>query len=54
MRETHELLLAAVGEDRARELRRAGDAMGMDEAVPTSLANIDPKLLTDPIANIDR
>jgi hypothetical protein len=53
MRETHELLVAAVGEDRARELRRTGAAMGLDEAVSYALAHIDPKLLTGPIVSID-
>jgi hypothetical protein len=53
-RETHELLVAAVGEERARELRRTGAAMGLDEAVSFALANIDPKLLTGPIASIER
>ncbi len=54
MHETHELLVAALGDERARELRRTGAAMGLDEAVSFALANIDPKLLTGPIANIDR
>jgi predicted ATPase/class 3 adenylate cyclase len=53
MRETHELLVAAVGEDRARELRKTGAAMGLDEAVSYALAHIDPKLLTGPIVSID-
>jgi len=52
LRETHERLVAAVGEERARELRRTGAAMGLDEAVSYALAHIDPKLLTGPIANI--
>jgi hypothetical protein len=54
MRETHELVAAAVGDERARELRSTGAAMGLDEAVSYALANIDPKLLTGPIASIDR
>jgi predicted ATPase/class 3 adenylate cyclase len=54
MRETHELVAAAVGDDRARDLRRAGAAMGLDAAVSYALANIDPRLLTGPIASIDR
>lgn len=54
MRETRDLLVAAVGEERARELRRTGAAMGLDEAVSFALANIDPQLLTGPIASIDR
>jgi hypothetical protein len=28
--------------------------MGLDEAVSFALSNIDPKLLTGPIASIDR
>ena len=54
MRETHELLVGAVGKERARELRRVGTAMGLDEAVSYALANIDPVLLTGAIASIDR
>jgi hypothetical protein len=54
MRETRDLLVAAVGEEHARELRRTGAAMGLDEAVSYALAHIDPKLLTGPIASIDR
>ena len=54
LRETHDLVAAAVGDERARELRRTGAAMGLDEAVSFALANIDPKLLTGPIASIDR
>jgi class 3 adenylate cyclase len=54
LRETGDLVAAAVGERRARELCRAGAAMGLDEAVTYALANVDPKLLTGPIANIDR
>ncbi len=44
----------ALGDERARELRRTGAAMSLDEAVSYALANIDPKLLTGPIASIDR
>jgi hypothetical protein len=54
LRETRELVEVAVGRDRARELRRTGAAMGLDEAVSFALANIDPKLLHGPIASIDR
>ena len=53
LRETGELVAAALGEDRQRELRTAGAAMTMDEAVSYALANIDPKLLTGPVASID-
>ena len=54
LRETGDLVAAAVGDDRARELRRTGAAMGLDEAVSYALAHIDPKLLTGPIVSIDR
>jgi predicted ATPase/class 3 adenylate cyclase len=50
--ETHELVVAAVGDDRARELRRSGAAMGLDEAVSFALAHIDPKLLTGSLPSI--
>ena len=53
MRETHELLVAAVGDERARDLRRTGAVMGLDEAVSYALAHIDPKLLTGPVPRID-
>jgi tetratricopeptide (TPR) repeat protein len=53
LRETHEIVAAAVGDERARELRRTGAAMGLDEAVSYALAHIDPKLLTGPISSID-
>jgi hypothetical protein len=54
LRETGELVVAALGDERARELRRTGVAMGVDEAVSYALANIDPKLITGPVASIDR
>ena len=54
LRETRELVEAALGRERARELRGTGAAMGLDEAVSYALAHIDPKLLTGPIASIDR
>ena len=47
-------VVGAVGEARARELRRIGAVMGVDEAVSYALSNIDPKLLSRPIASIDR
>lgn len=52
LRETGELVAAALGKDRQRELRIAG-AMTMDEAVSYALTNIDPKILTAPVASID-
>ena len=54
LREAGELVSAAIGEDRSRELRAEGAAMTMDDAVSYALANIDPKLLTGPVASIDR
>src|SRR6476660_5379758 len=54
LRETHELVVGAVGEARARELRRIGAVMGVDETFSYALSNIDPKLLSRPIASIDR
>jgi hypothetical protein len=54
LREAGDLVSAAIGEQRRQELRAQGAAMSMDEAVAYALANIDPKLLTGPIASIDR
>ncbi|MFI5505973.1 ATP-binding protein [Mycobacterium sp. NPDC051804] len=53
LRETSAIVETALGRDRALELRRAGSAMGLDEAVAFALDNIDPKLVTGPIASID-
>ncbi len=50
LNETGELVAAALGDQRRRELRAMGAAMSTDEAVSYALANIDPKLLTGPIA----
>jgi predicted ATPase/class 3 adenylate cyclase len=49
LRETGALVAAALGEERRGELRTAGAAMSMDEAISYALSNIDPKLLTGPI-----
>jgi hypothetical protein len=49
LRETCDLVAAALGDQRQRELRTTGAAMSMDEAISYALANIDPKLLTGPI-----
>jgi predicted ATPase/class 3 adenylate cyclase len=54
LHETGGLAVAAIAADRLRDLRHEGAAMTMDEAVAYALANIDPKLLTGPIASIDR
>ncbi|MFY9921935.1 MAG: NB-ARC domain-containing protein [Mycobacterium sp.] len=53
LREAGDLVASAVGEERRKQLRDEGAAMSMDEAVAYALANIDPKLLTGPIASID-
>ena len=49
LRETGDLVGAALGDVRRRELRATGAAMSMDEAISYALANIDPKLLTGPV-----
>jgi hypothetical protein len=54
LREAGGLVTAAFGEERRQRLREEGAAMTMEEAVSYALANIDPKLLTGPIASIDR
>ena len=54
LRETGDLVSAAIGDERRQELRIEGAAMSMDEAVAYVLANVDPKLLTGPIASIER
>jgi hypothetical protein len=48
-RETGDIVAAAIGDERRRELRAQGAAMSMDEAMSYALANIDPKLFTGPI-----
>jgi tetratricopeptide (TPR) repeat protein len=54
LQETGDFVSAALGDDRRRELRTQGAAMTMDEAISYAVANIDAKLLTGPIASIDR
>ena len=49
LRETGDIVAAALGEERRQRLREEGAAMTMEEAVSFALANIDPKLLTGPI-----
>jgi predicted ATPase/class 3 adenylate cyclase len=46
LRETGDIVAAAVGDERRQELRAAGAAMSTDEAISYALANIDPKLFT--------
>ena len=49
LHETGDLVADALGAQRARELRRTGTAMSMDEAISYALANVDPTLLSGPI-----
>ncbi|MGO8849390.1 hypothetical protein [Mycobacterium sp.] len=49
LRETGDIVAAALGDQHRRELPTTGAAMSMDEAVSYALANIDPKLLTGPV-----
>ena len=51
LRETGDLVAAALGEDRRRQLRAKGAAMTIDEAVSFALEHIDPKM---PSKNIVR
>jgi ATP/maltotriose-dependent transcriptional regulator MalT len=50
LRETGDMVGTALGDQRRRELRNEGAAMSIDEAISYALANIDPKLITDPLA----
>jgi hypothetical protein len=47
--EAGDLVSAAMGDERRRQLRIQGAAMTTDEAVSYALANIEPELLTAPI-----
>jgi predicted ATPase/class 3 adenylate cyclase len=49
LRETGDIVAAALGDQRRQELRSHGAGMSMDEAISYALANVDPKLLTGPI-----
>jgi hypothetical protein len=49
LRETGDIVAAALGDERRCELRTQGAAMSIDEAIVYALANIDRKLLTGPI-----
>jgi hypothetical protein len=53
LREAGDIVTAALGEERRQQQRAEGAATTLDEAVSYALANIDPKLLTGPIASID-
>lgn len=46
LREAGEIVTAALGEERRRQLRARGAAMTLDEAASYALANLDPKFLT--------
>ncbi|WP_156744562.1 NB-ARC domain-containing protein [Mycobacterium sp. E740] len=48
LREAGDLVTAALGEERRRELREQGAAMSMDEAISYALSNIDPRLAGSP------
>lgn len=54
LRDVGNLVGAAVGDERARQLVAEGASMSMDQAIAYALANIDPKLLTGPLASIVR
>jgi DNA-binding CsgD family transcriptional regulator len=49
LRETGDTVANALGAERRQELRVAGAAMTMDEAISYALASVDPKFLTGPI-----
>lgn len=49
LRETGEIVAAALGKERERELRDQGAAMSMDEAISYALASVEPKLLAGPL-----
>ena len=46
LREAGDIIAAALGDERLRELRAVGRAMTMDEAIAHALTNIDPRLRT--------
>ncbi len=52
LREAGELVGAALGDDKRRELRNIGAAMTMDEAVAYALANVDSNVLIEPLGSI--
>jgi hypothetical protein len=54
LREAGDLVAAVLGDERRRQLRARGAAMTLDEAVSYALSNIDPRLLAEPIASINR
>ncbi len=54
LREAADVVAAALGDERLRDLRTVGKAMTMDEAITYALAHIDPGFQIGPIASIDR
>ena len=54
LREASDLIKASVSDARRRALSAEGAAMSTGEVITYALSNIDPKLLVDPIASIDR
>lgn len=50
LRNAGDIVTAALGEERRRQLREQGAAMTMDEAASYALSHIDPKLLVGPIS----
>ncbi len=46
LHEAGDIVTAALGDERRRELRAVGKAMTMDDAIAYALANIDPSRLT--------
>jgi tetratricopeptide (TPR) repeat protein len=54
LHEAGDLVATALGDERAQKLRAEGAALSTDEAISYALANIDPQLLTGPLASIVR
>jgi hypothetical protein len=48
LREAGDIVAAALGDERLRELRTIGKAMSMDEAISYALANVDERLRRQP------
>jgi predicted ATPase len=49
LRETGDMVAAALGDEHRRELRNQGAAMSIEEAISYTLANVDPEFLSGPI-----
>lgn len=52
LRETAEIVAAALGDGRLHELRDIGAGMSTDDAAAYTLAHIDPKLLSGPLPDV--